>query len=250
MAIINKTGITSGGTIEAEHITRAIDALSGVSTDTVVATGSFTGSFTGLFSGAITSASFATSASRAVSSSFATTASSVVSASRAVSSSFATTANTASYIDNIAGQYPFSYSYDSAFVTNSSGSTQWLTISTWELGASSISADGVRVHADITAFNTVYLGGFGTNDAYMKLVKYDGLIASYWNNEPNTGTSQTLTSSSISIGSTINAQCRLVNLSPAGSNPITVAFQVRSNDTISQVNVSGNYNYFRGGNIY
>lgn len=47
MAIINKTGITSGGTIQAEHVTRAIDALSGGSTDTVIATGSFSGSFKG-----------------------------------------------------------------------------------------------------------------------------------------------------------------------------------------------------------
>ncbi len=54
MAIINKTGITNGGTIEAEHVTRAIDALSGVSTDSVVATGSFTGSFTGAFVGTLT----------------------------------------------------------------------------------------------------------------------------------------------------------------------------------------------------
>jgi hypothetical protein len=64
MAIINKTGITNGGTIQAEHITRVIDALSGVSTDSLILTGSLHGS-----------ASFATSASRAVSSSFATTAS-------------------------------------------------------------------------------------------------------------------------------------------------------------------------------
>jgi hypothetical protein len=47
MAIINKTGITNGGTIQAEHVTRIIDALSGVSTDTIIATGSFTGSFKG-----------------------------------------------------------------------------------------------------------------------------------------------------------------------------------------------------------
>jgi hypothetical protein len=47
MAIINKTGITNGGTIQAEHVTRTIDALSGVSTDTIIATGSFSGSFTG-----------------------------------------------------------------------------------------------------------------------------------------------------------------------------------------------------------
>ena len=71
MAVINKTGITNGGTVQAEHVTRAIDALSGVSTDTIIATGSFSGSLTGL----ATSASFAVSASRSVSSSFATTAS-------------------------------------------------------------------------------------------------------------------------------------------------------------------------------
>jgi hypothetical protein len=68
MAIINKTGITNGGTIQAEHVTRVIDALSGVSTDSIIASGSFTGALTG-------TASFATSASRAVSASFATTAS-------------------------------------------------------------------------------------------------------------------------------------------------------------------------------
>lgn len=43
MAIINKTGITNGGTIQSEHITRAIDALSGVSADSIVATGSLLG---------------------------------------------------------------------------------------------------------------------------------------------------------------------------------------------------------------
>lgn len=51
MAIINKTGITNGGTIQAEHVTRTIDALSGVSTDSIIATGSFTGSFTGALTG-------------------------------------------------------------------------------------------------------------------------------------------------------------------------------------------------------
>ena len=43
MAIINKTGITNGGTVQAEHITRTIDALSGVGTDSIVATGSLLG---------------------------------------------------------------------------------------------------------------------------------------------------------------------------------------------------------------
>jgi hypothetical protein len=62
MAIINKTGISNGGTIQAEHVTRAIDALSGGSTDTVIATGSFSGSLAGI----ATSASFATTASFAL----------------------------------------------------------------------------------------------------------------------------------------------------------------------------------------
>ena len=67
MAIINKTGITDGSTIQAEHVTRTIDALSGGSTDTVVATGSFTGSFTGDGSGltGIVSSSYAVTASYA-----------------------------------------------------------------------------------------------------------------------------------------------------------------------------------------
>jgi hypothetical protein len=67
MAIINKTGITDGSTIQAEHVTRAIDALSGGSTDSIVATGSFTGSFTGDGSGltGIVSSSYAVTASYA-----------------------------------------------------------------------------------------------------------------------------------------------------------------------------------------
>jgi len=69
MAVINKTGITNGTTIQAEHVTRAIDALSGVSTDTLIATGSFTGSLIGELTG---TASFAT---QALSSSYAVTAS-------------------------------------------------------------------------------------------------------------------------------------------------------------------------------
>jgi len=86
MAIINKTGITNGGTIQAEHVTRAIDALSGGSTDTIVATGSFSGSLVGALTG---TASFATTAS------FALNASGTV-----TSASFATTAITASHIQS------------------------------------------------------------------------------------------------------------------------------------------------------
>jgi hypothetical protein len=95
MAIINKTGITNGSTIQSEHITRVIDALSGASTDTLILSGSMTGSLIGVLTG---TASFATSASRAVSSSFA------ISSSRAVSSSFAATASYALNADS-SGEY-------------------------------------------------------------------------------------------------------------------------------------------------
>lgn len=62
MALLNKTGITNGGTIQAEHVTRTIDALTGVSTDSIIASGSFTGSLNGTAS----FASFAATASFAL----------------------------------------------------------------------------------------------------------------------------------------------------------------------------------------
>jgi hypothetical protein len=47
MAIINKTGITNGGTIQAEHVTNLYDTFNGTGSFDVIATGSFTGSFRG-----------------------------------------------------------------------------------------------------------------------------------------------------------------------------------------------------------
>lgn len=83
MAIINKTGITNGGTVQAEHVTRAIDALSGVSTDSIVATGSLQGtasfavtaSYAMNGGGSSVTASFAETASLARTASLALTAS-------------------------------------------------------------------------------------------------------------------------------------------------------------------------------
>jgi hypothetical protein len=47
MATISKADIGTGNTIQAEHITRIIDALNGTGSADVIATGSFTGSFNG-----------------------------------------------------------------------------------------------------------------------------------------------------------------------------------------------------------
>lgn len=68
MATISKTDIVTNNTIQAEHITRIIDALNGTGSADVIATGSFTGSFIGAGSGitGIVSASYATTASYAI----------------------------------------------------------------------------------------------------------------------------------------------------------------------------------------
>ena len=87
MAIINKTGITDGGTIQAEHVTRAIDALSGVSTDTIVATGSFSGSVVGTLTGTASFANTASFALNAAGSGFPYSGSAVITGSLLVSGS-------------------------------------------------------------------------------------------------------------------------------------------------------------------
>jgi hypothetical protein len=133
MAVINKTGITNGTTIQAEHVTRTIDALSGVSTDTILATGSFTGSLVGALTG---TASFAT---QALSASYAANVPSTASyALTALSSSYALTA---SYALNAGGGtgvgFPFT---GSAQVTGSMGITGSLRV-----GAAALNQYGLLV---------------------------------------------------------------------------------------------------------
>lgn len=120
MAIINKTGITDGAAIQAEHVTRAIDALSGGSTDTIVATGSFTGSFAGdgssLTGVAATTATTASYVLNAVSASYALSASYEInyetSSSYAETASYVDTAQTASYVLNaVSSSYATTASY-------------------------------------------------------------------------------------------------------------------------------------------
>jgi hypothetical protein len=78
MAILSKTGITTGNTVEPGHVTQSIDAFTGIEAYDISLSGSFnmTGSINGQ-PGTINNltASFAVSSSRAISSSFANTAS-------------------------------------------------------------------------------------------------------------------------------------------------------------------------------
>jgi hypothetical protein len=78
MAILSKTGITTGQTVEPGHITQSIDAFSGIEEYDIFLSGSFnmTGSINGE-PGIVNNltSSFSVTASQAISSSFATTAS-------------------------------------------------------------------------------------------------------------------------------------------------------------------------------
>jgi hypothetical protein len=119
MALINKTGITDGGLIEAEHITRIIDALTSVSTDTIVATGSFQGTLDGTAALAntasyITTAQTASYILNAVSASFAT------SASRSTTSSFSLVATSASFASNAFGATSASFASNAFFGVSAS----------------------------------------------------------------------------------------------------------------------------------
>jgi hypothetical protein len=152
MAVINKTGITNGTTIQAEHVTRAIDALSGGSTDSIVATGSFNGTLTG-------TASFAT---QALSASYASNVPSTASyALSALSSSYAVTA---SYALNAGGGtgvgFPFT---GSAQVTGSMGITGSLRV-----GAAALNQYGLLVTGSVfTSGSTV--GFVGELDSSTKI---------------------------------------------------------------------------------
>lgn len=125
MAIINKTGISNGTTIQAEHVTRAIDALSGGSTDSVVATGSFNGTLTGTASFATT----ALSSSYALSALSASYAANVpVTASYALTALSSSYALTSSFALNAGGGAGFPFT-GSAQVTGSMGITGSLRVS-------------------------------------------------------------------------------------------------------------------------
>tara|TARA_R100000951_G_C2612823_1_gene171771 strand:- start:332 stop:1084 length:753 start_codon:yes stop_codon:yes gene_type:complete len=128
MALIDKTSIGTGNTIQAEHITRIIDALNESGSYEIIATGSFTGSFTGDGSGltgiTVTSAPSATSASYATTASYAQYA---VSASYEInyetSSSYSDFAKTASYVNatNIDGTVALATTASYALSVNWSG---------------------------------------------------------------------------------------------------------------------------------
>jgi hypothetical protein len=156
---LNKTGITTGNTVEAYHVTQSIDAFTGIDAYDISLSGSFnmTGSINGQ-PGVINplTASFSISSSYALSASFATTASFVTSASYALSASFATTA---SFVTSA------SYALSASFATTAS----FVTSASYALSASyapnfsntNLTFDGNRTHS--TAGNTLIITD-GTND--------------------------------------------------------------------------------------
>jgi hypothetical protein len=142
MATISKSGIGNGNLINAEHITRIIDALSGTGSADIIVTGSFTGSFvgngsglTGIVSSTATSASYAATASFLTgtisSASFASTASFSSTSLVATTASFS---STASYVNIL---------------------NQSVTIS----GSTSISGSVTQTAGNATFLDDVFIGG-------------------------------------------------------------------------------------------
>ena len=153
MAVINKTGITNGNTIQAEHITRAIDALSGVSTDTIIASGSFTGSLTGI----ATSASFATTAS------FALNAASGVTINGNTNNSIVTATGTA---NTLQGESNLTFDGSTLIVSGSTRITGSLVVS----GSTAISAPSAMAVNGTTRINGPISGSItGSNNLILNL---------------------------------------------------------------------------------
>jgi hypothetical protein len=131
MATISKSGIGDGNLINAEHITRIIDALSGTGSADIIVTGSFTGSFvgngsglTGIVSSTATSASYAATASFLTgtisSASFASTASFV---NRLVQDVVITGSLNVSGSSTFEGRVTFGADYIESIQVNGSGGT-------------------------------------------------------------------------------------------------------------------------------
>jgi hypothetical protein len=219
MAIINKTGITTGGTIDAEHVTRAIDALSGGSTDTVIATGSFNGSLTGtattasyvlnaVSSSFATTASFATSASRAVSSSFATTASFATSTSMAVSSSFATTA---SFATSASRAVSSSFATTASFALNAGAGTGFPFTGSARITGSL----GVTGSASFTGSLNV-VNSFAASSSYLEVTAQNFLI-----NADSVTVGSGIFGADVTFGGKSNLNLRNVNLGVGFVIPIS-----------------------------
>lgn len=196
MALIDKTSIGTGNTIQAEHITRIIDALNESGSYEIIATGSFTGSFTGDGSGltgvTVTSAPSATSASYAVTAShalYAVSASYEINyetsssyADFAKTASYVKTAQTASYINvsNIAGEIiATSASYvntaqTSSYIVGSNvdGTVALATTASYATTSRQLTNTTRTVYTFTTNDDTPYqvVGPFGTGTKYGKAI--------------------------------------------------------------------------------
>lgn len=175
MALLDKTGIVNGNTIESEHVSDIYNALNGTGSFEIIGTGSFTGSFAGNGSQitGIVSSSYAVSASYAISASYEinyeTSSSYAETASISTSSSFATTASFAlnstpidlSYLQTTASFNNYTASNSSQFAGTASFSTTASFAPNF--ANTNLTFNGNRSHS--TAGNTLTITD-GTNDRF------------------------------------------------------------------------------------
>jgi len=151
---LNKTGITTGNTVEAYHVTQSIDAFTGTEAYNISLSGSFnmTGSINGE-PGVINplTASYAISSSYALSASYAVSASYEII--KEVSSSHADFADTASYVENAQTASYVENAQTASYVENAVTSSKTI------------------VYRGASSSYYVYLGEVGTTPGVARIVE-------------------------------------------------------------------------------
>ena len=150
---LSKSGITTGNTVEAYHVTQSIDAFTGTDAYDITLSGSFnlTGpltatSMSGNGSGitGVISSSYAVSSSYAMSSSYAVTSSYAVSSSYTVSSSYAVSSSyvlTSSYAVSSSYSLTSSYAVSSSYASYLNGPFTLSTFRYRDVGVATASLD-------------------------------------------------------------------------------------------------------------
>ena len=237
MALLSKSGIGTGNTIQSSHITNIYDALNGSGSYEIVATGSFSGTF----AGSITSASFASTASFITTAQTASYVLSSVSASRSTSSSFATlaaTATTASYIVNAQTASFVATAQTASYVLNSV-SASFATSASRSTSASFSTSSSVSVSASFA------------NAAMTSSYIVTAQTASYVLNSVSASfsTSSSFANTSVSASYAVSASYE-INYETSSSYAETASFATSASRSVSSQNIkvtntpTDNVNYY------
>ncbi len=254
MSLISKNNIITGQTIQAEHVTRIIDALNESGSSEIIATGSFTGSFVGDGSGLInltvTTASYALNSGLFggySSSYFATTGSNTFNGNQTINGDVTITGTASIAVLHV--------TYESASVIYSSGSNQLGdAVSDTQTLIGTVNISGSLNVTGSTTINNLSGSLFGTaswaqnavtasyiniaaSASYATTASYS-LTASYLDNyvEPFPYTGSAIITGSLSVTGSITGTRIGAGAAPATNIPLDVRAQgALSSDTVFRV---------------